>query len=63
MVYQKKWDGAETVPHETSTKLLNASTKNEIVIKKTTDRGLEAESGKPEKENPSQPDGHAQQRC
>ena len=57
VVYQKKMDGAGSVPHSASTNLLNAFTKNEMVMKKTTDRGLEAESGK-QKENPSQPDGH-----
>ena len=57
VVYRKNMDGAGSVAHSASTNLLNAFTKNEMVIKKTTDRGLEAESGK-QKENPSQPDGH-----
>ena len=50
VVYQKQMgDAQEASLIPASNNLLNASTKNEIVIKKTTDRGLEAESGKQEK--------------
>ena len=38
VVYQKKMDGAGSVPHSASTNLLNAFTKNEMVMKKTTDQ-------------------------